>query len=474
MPEMQIPEKLRPLVEIPKRIKVIIGGRGSAKSTTVADILVMKTQTEKAKVGCFREYQNSIEDSVHSLLKEEIERLQVPGFQIGKSYIDHEDGGKFRFRGLSMSIAAVKSMQGFKYFWVEESQFLSASSIKILTPTVRLEDSEIWLTGNVMSSADPFSQRFIVPYLSELLRDGYYEDDMHLIIFINHADNPWFPAVLEQERLHDFETLDRALYDHIWEGAFNDSVEDSIISAEWFDACVDAHIKLGFKPRGAKIVSHDPSDLGPDDKGLVCRHGSVILEAIEKKFGDVNEGCDWATEYAIANQADLFTWDGDGLGLSLKRQVATAFDGKKVQIEMFRGSSGPENSDDIYEDPGVSVGEDEKRMTNHETFKNRRAQFYWKLRDRVYNTYLAVSKGQYKDPDTLISFSSEIKDLQNLRSELCRIPRKPNGNGLIQIMTKIEMKKLLKIKSPNLADSVMMSLVTPGTKSNKIGYRPTR
>ena len=82
MPEMQIPEKLRPLVEIPKRIKVIIGGRGSAKSTTVADILVMKTQTEKAKVGCFREYQNSIEDSVHSLLKEEIERLQVPGFQM--------------------------------------------------------------------------------------------------------------------------------------------------------------------------------------------------------------------------------------------------------------------------------------------------------------------------------------------------------------------------------------------------------
>ncbi|MCP3940548.1 MAG: PBSX family phage terminase large subunit [Desulfobacteraceae bacterium] len=474
MPTMQIPDKLLPLIQIPKRFKIIVGGRGSAKSTTVADIMSMKVQTEKAKVGCFREYQNSIEDSVHALIEEEIERLKIPGYTIGKSFIDHGRGGKFRFRGLARSIGGVKSMQGFKYFWIEEAQFLSASSIKILTPTVRVKDSEIWFTANVMSSADPFSQRFIVPFQKYLDRDGYYEDDMHLIIVINHSDNPWFPAVLEQERKHDFETLDRALYDHVWEGKYNDSIENSIIKTEWFDACIDAHKKLGFKPRGAKIASHDPSDLGPDDKGFALRHGSVFTEVTSQAFGDVNEGCDWATDLAIEHRADEFVWDCDGLGLSLKRQVKDSLKGKHCNYQMFKGSWGVENPDEIYEDPEKLVTEETKRETNNETFKNRRAQYYWMLRDRIYRTYLAVIKGQYIDPDTMISFSSNIKDLQQLRSEICRIPRKPNGNGLIQIMTKLEMKRLLKIESPNLADAVMMSLITPEIKSNNVGYRPRR
>jgi phage terminase large subunit len=461
MLKMQIPKKLLPILNKPKRIKIAIGGRGSAKSTTFADILAMKAQTEAAKVGCFREYQNSIEDSVHALLAAEIERLQIPGFSIGKATIDHQSGGKFRFKGLARSIDAVKSMHGFKYFWIEEAQFLSKDSIKILTPTVREEDSEIWFSGNPMSSADPFSQRFIVPYLTELKRDGYYEDDMHLIIFVNYNDNPWFPDVLEQERRHDFKTLDRALYDHVWEGAFNDSVENSIILAEWFDACVDAHEHLGFKSLGAKIVSHDPSDLGPDDKGLCLRYGSVILDAMAEKYGDVNEGCDWATGYAAENNADWFTWDGDGLGVSLRRQIQEAFEGTKTEVEMFRGSNSTENPDSVYQEPGKVLPDDAKRRTNRETFRNLRSQRYWMLRDRVYNTYLAVTQNQYIDPDQMISFSSKIQDLQKLRSELCRIPRKPNSRGLIQIMTKDEMKRLLKIESPNIADAVMMSLMTP-------------
>ncbi|MBT4876375.1 MAG: PBSX family phage terminase large subunit [Desulfobacula sp.] len=474
MPAMDIPEKLLPLIEIPKRFKVIIGGRGSAKSTTIGDIMAMKVQTEAAKVGCFREYQNSIEDSVHALLQEEIERLAIPGFIIQKSYIDHNDGGKLRFRGLARSIGGIKSMQGFKYFWVEEAQFLSKDSIKILTPTVRVEDSEIWFTGNVMSSADPFSQRFIVPYQTALDRDGYFEDDMHLIIIVNHSDNPWFPAVLEKERKYDYETLERALYDHVWEGKYNDSIENSIISADWFDACIDAHKKLGFKPRGAKIASHDPSDLGPDDKGLAFRHGSVFLDAQSKKFGDVNDGCDWATDFAIENGADHFVWDCDGMGVSLRRQVRDSFKGKAIKAVEFKGSNGVENPDEIYEDPGKMITDENKSRSNYETFRNRRAQYYWYLRDRVYRTYLAVIKGQYFDPDTMISFSSDIKDLQQLRSEICRIPRKPTGNGLIQIMTKIEMKRLLKIESPNLADAVMMSLITPEIETNNVGYRPKR
>ena len=457
---MQVNDKLIPLLTKKKRFKIVIGGRGSGKSQGVADCLLLKGQEAPLKAGCFREFQNSISDSVHSLLVEEIERIGLTGFSNTNNDISSIGGSEFKFKGLARNPDSVKSMHGFQVFWVEEAQSTSAESLKLLTPTLRTEDGEIWLTGNPMSSADPFSQRFIVPFQAELQKNGYYEDDLHLIIVLNWRDNPWFPNSLDQERKWDYKNLPRNLYNHIWEGHFNDSVENSIIPVEWFEAAIDAHKKLGFKPKGQKIVSHDPSDLGDDAKGLCFRHGSVVLDIQELITGDVNDGCDWATDYAINNNADLFVWDGDGLGVSLKRQVSEALDGKRIDKSMFKGSEGVDYPSQIHM-PDEKGKSSEVQRTNKDTFKNKRAQYYWSLRDRFYNTYRAVEKGEYVDPDLMISLSSEIPFLEKLRSEVCRIPKKPNGNGLIQILNKDEMKRL-KIPSPNMADSLMMSMRTAG------------
>lgn len=457
MPKFQIPEKLLPFLNTKKRFKIAYGGRGGGKSETFAATFAMKAHAEKALVACFREYQNSIDDSVYSLIRSCIQKYDFPGFDINKSTITHKDGGGFRFKGLARSIEGIKSMHGTRYFWVEEGQFLSEESLRILTPTLREKDSELWISANPMSSADPFSQRFIVPFQAQLDNKGYHEDDLHLIIKVNYNDNPWFPKVLEDERRFDFVHLPRAMYDHVWEGSFNDHVEYSIILAEWFDACVDAHTKLGFKPEGAVVVSFDPSDLGTDDKALVKRQGSVILDAKLKKVGDVNEGCEWAAGYANYHGVDTFIWDADGMGVSLRKQVQDAFKGKKVDMQPFRGSSAPLHPGRVYQD--IRLGSDSRR-TNRDTFKNRRAQYYWILRDRMFQTYLAVEKGQYVDPEKMLSISSDIKLLPQLRSEICRVPRKPLGSGMIQILSKVEMKKL-KIQSPNLSDATMMSLLEP-------------
>ena len=65
------------------------------------------------------------------------------------------------------------------------------------------------------------------------------------------------------------------------------------------------------------------------------------------------------------------------------------------------------------------------------------------------------------DPDEMISINSEgVDDLAGLRSQICRIPKKDNPNGLIQIMSKKDMKTL-GIDSPNESDSVMQSLFSP-------------
>ena len=452
--QLQIPAKLKPFISTRKRYKVAYGGRGGAKSMTFADMLAHKAQVEQALVGCLREFQNSLDDSVYALLKSEIKRLKIPGFKSLHNKIKHELGGGFRFRGLARSIDAIKSMFGFKYFWLEEGQFISADSLKILTPTLREEDSELWISANPMSAADPFSERFINPYQRELDANGFYEDDMHYIVKINHNDNPWFPDTLEQERQHDYKSLPRALYDHIWEGAFNDSVENALIKAEWFDACIDAHLELGFEPLGTRVASHDPSDEGVDSKGYAFRHGSVVLEVLEKVTGDINEGCDWATGLAIQSEVDVFLWDCDGLGIGLNRQINKVFEGKQTLVAQYKGSEQVDNPEAPYEPADkISI---QNQKTNKQAIKNCRAQYYFELRNRIYRTYMAVTQHIYTDPDTLVSFSSDITDLTLLRSELCRLPIKPNPNGMFELYTKEEMLKKFKIPSPNLADSVKM------------------
>ena len=458
MPDFEIPEKLHPVMATDARLVVIIGGRSSAKSETMARILLLKAQTERADVLCGREYQNAIEDSVHKLLTGLLEDIGVKGVEYTDHKIDFAGGGSFRFKGFSRNSSAVKSAQGFKYSWIEEAQDLSEKSLDDLLPTIRANDSKLFFTANPQASADPFSKRFIVPFQKELARDGFYQDDMHLIIMMNWRDNPWH-GELEGQRLWDKENFSRAKYDHIWEGAFNDSVNDAIIKAEWFDAAIDAHVKLGFKPQGIKIVAHDPSDLGADAKGLVYRHGSVIMDVCEKSDGDVNDGCDWATDYAIKVGADAFVWDGDGLGVSLKRQVAEAFQGKKIDYNMFKGSEGTRLPNAMYQ--ADVHGVQGKSRSNKDTFRNKRAQYYIKLRDRFYSTYLAIEKGQYINPDELISISSDISTLQQFRSEICRVPLKQNSNGYIQIMSKVDMKTKMKLASPNLSDSAMMVLDVP-------------
>lgn len=471
-PDVFIPAKAEPAFVSDKRFIVLLGGRGSSKSVTIADMCLVDTKDNGAKNYCLREHQTSIKNSVYSLLKDEIKRLQLDNFEVLNTSISHKEEDAFEFAGLARNVDNIKSSHGFKRFYVEEAQFISQDSLDQLTPTARrkpkrglpgqadeydLEDVSIVFVANPGSSEDPFSKRFIVPFQHDIDKHGFYEDDLHLIIKMNYTDNPWFEeSGLEPERQWDYENRSRAAYDHIWLGAYNDDVEDAIILPEWFDACIDAHIKLGFKAQGAKIASHDPSDTGPDNKGYVARHGSVVVDVQEKETGNVNEGGHWAADLAIQQGIEYFSWDGDGMGAALNEQISNDFKGKATRLVMFKGSEGPDNPEATYK-PAFKAPIAEQK-TIGETFKNKRCQYAFELRDRIYNTFRAVVFNEYHDPDTLISFSSEIELLPKLRSETCRIPLKPNGNGYLTLYTKDEMKTKFKIASPNLFDPLMMGM----------------
>ena len=137
MPSLQIPAICERVLTTSARLIVLIGGRGSAKSETAARILLMKAQTEAADVLCGREYQNSIDDSVHKVLCELIAKLGMQGTSTTDKKIDFIGGGGFRYKGFARNSAAVKSAQGFKYSWIEEADSLSEQSIEDLLPTIR-------------------------------------------------------------------------------------------------------------------------------------------------------------------------------------------------------------------------------------------------------------------------------------------------------------------------------------------------
>jgi len=501
--------KLYPVLTKSKRIKIIVGGRGSTKSTGIADYVASKMYNGELWC-CARENQNSIEESVHRTILDEISRLGLDGFEDTKTSIKHESGGRSFYRGLARNITSLKStLSGVDGLWIEEGEDISENTLRVLTASVRLNakdtekligdkdiksiddleklliDSnikmpEIIITMNRGARTGAVAQKWLSRAEKELKRCGYYEDDLIMVVEMNYTDMPkkWFIASgLEQERLDDKEKLTVAAYESKWLSGYLDEVENSIIKPEWFDAAIDAHkidrLKEVFKPMGAKIAAHDPFDDGGDSAGFVLRHGSIVTHVKEKKTGEIDECCDWATNLAKNLGVDMFVWDGDGMGTGLKRQVSINLDGTKTDYQIFKGSLsgiGQDNAEQIYQD---DFGNKKSNKTFAESFKNNRAQYYIKLKDRIYNTYLCVVKNKYIATDDMISFDSDgIESMDLLRSELCRIPLKNNNNGLLQIMSKQEMKSN-GIQSPNLADSVMMSMINPVKKKQfkKIQYR---
>lgn len=492
-PVVYIPAKLEAIAKSRKRFIIVIGGRGSGKSVGIADLCLIDAKDTGTKTYCLREYQTSIKNSIFSLLKDEISRLEFDGFEVQSNGIKYGEEDAFQFAGLSHNVDSIKSAHGFRRFEIEEAQFISDDSLTALTPTARkkpkkgmptvmeevedvdgLANVSMVFIANPSSSEAPFSKRFINPFKEHLDKHGVYEDDLHLIVVMNYTDNPWFKdSGLEEERQWDFQYRSRAMYDHIWMGAFNDSVENALIMSEWFDACVDAHKKLGFVASGARISAHDPSDTGPDSKGFAARHGSVIEMVKEMETGTVNEGGHWAASEAIQYQSDAFAWDGDGMGIALTEQMSHDFDGKHTVLTVFRGSESPDFPDAIYAPAMVSPVAHQK--TNSDTFRNKRAQYYFELRDRCYRTYRAVVHGEYHDPAKMISFDSSIELLSKLRAELCRMPIKPSGNGLFELYTKAEMKSKFKMASPNLADSVMILMrYVPQVRAKPVIPRPMK
>lgn len=267
--------KLADVIFKPKRYLFIRGGRGSGKSWSVARALLIKAFSRPERILCTREVQNSIKQSVHQLLKDQIEELGLSQFfQVLETEIRGLNGSAFYFSGLSdQTSTSIKSFEGCTIVWCEEAQTISKKSWRILTPTIRAENSEIWATYNPELESDETHQMAVINPSPNTIS-----------IEVNYPDNPWFPEVLEEERKHAQTTMSAADYAHVWEGKCLPAVAGAIYFDEM--ALAEEQGRIREVPADPLLKVHAVWDLGWNDSMsivLVQRSASElrIIDYIE-------------------------------------------------------------------------------------------------------------------------------------------------------------------------------------------------
>ena len=227
----------------PVRHRVLLGGRGGAKSWTIAQKLVERAILRPERILCAREYQNSIRDSSKKLIEDIIVSAGFGStgngfFTFTDNEIRGRNGSVFIFVGLTGRDTAIKSYEGLTLAWIEEAASVSQLSIDALIPTVRREGSEIWWSYNPRFPTDP---------VDCLFRGSENPPPGSIVREVGFRDNPWFPEVLRRDMKYD-ERRDPDKYAHVWEGKYVQRNETKVFS-KWWSTCFstprDAVVRFG-------------------------------------------------------------------------------------------------------------------------------------------------------------------------------------------------------------------------------------
>jgi phage terminase large subunit len=250
----KFPRAFEPLIKQRARYKFIRGGRGSAKSWSVARWFLIEATTARHRYLCTREVQHTLKQSVHQLLRDQIEKLGLGHFfTVTEAEIRGRNDSLFSFAGLSdLTADGLKSYEGYDRVWNEEGQTTSEESWGKLDPTIRVDGSEIWTTYNPELETDATHVRAVIDPMPDTMS-----------IEMNWSDNPWFPASLEKVRAHAEKTMKPADYKHTWGGRCKPAVTGAI----YFDEVSDAEEKGRFTrvPYDPHLKVHTIWDLGFND-----------------------------------------------------------------------------------------------------------------------------------------------------------------------------------------------------------------
>ncbi|MEQ5430520.1 PBSX family phage terminase large subunit [Providencia huaxiensis] len=227
---IEIPPKLIPAFEGDYRYRCSHGGRGSAKTRTFALMTAIRgymaaMNGQSGVILCAREYMNSLEESSMEEVKQAIRSVPWLNdfYELGEKYIRTKCRSvSYVFAGLRHNLDSIKSKARILIAWVDEAESVSEIAWTKLAPTVREAGSEIWVTWNPERDGSATDKRF-----------RKNPPDNAVVVEMNYDDNPWFPSVLEDERLNDQARLDSATYAWIWEGAYLENSDKQVLANKY-------------------------------------------------------------------------------------------------------------------------------------------------------------------------------------------------------------------------------------------------
>lgn len=217
MSEVQIPAAFRDLFDPQYRDYAYFGGRGGAKSHSIAGALVIQAAASPLRVVCAREIQESLRDSVKQLIEDKISDYGLEDhFESLRDETRAKNGGRFVYKGMWRNPDALKSLEGADVFWGEEANRFSARSIRLIRPTMRKPGSRMVWSWNPEFDHDP---------VDFLFRGPAGPPPNSLVREVSWRDNPWFgdtPLMAEME--NDYR-VDPAMAEHVWGGQYVSAVD---------------------------------------------------------------------------------------------------------------------------------------------------------------------------------------------------------------------------------------------------------
>ena len=405
--KIEIAEIFKPLLSENWRVKFYYGGRGGGKSYAFADSLLLLGRQKKLFIACLREIKDSIKDSVYKLLCDRISAWGLNDYKVFESRIENKiTGTKFIFRGLrDQDINNIKSLEGVDIAWIEEAHTITKKSWDILSPTIRKNGSEIWISMNREEENDPL---WVVL--------GSKPDERTLVRKVNYYDNPFCPDELrlQAEKCRQTSPDD---YAHIWLGEPIRQGDYKLISS--------ADVRAAFAPKmdgstSPLVIGLDIARFGDDQTSFCFRRGRWCQKfASYKKLDNV----------AVANLTTNFIreYQPYRIFMDIGGQGAGVYDILKDRgfAEVIRG---------------VYFGE---KALNEERYYNRRAEMWDAIRQWL------ISK-----PAVQLPSDEELSD------DLTSVNKQYDRRGRLKLEEKDELKKRLG-RSPDKADALALTFAEP-------------
>ena len=407
---LQMADKMRPFITDINKYRYFMaeGGRGGGKSQALARIILYLGDQRKLRIVCGRETQNSIAESVYSLMCDIIREYNLP-YDILSTKIRHKESGTvINFRGFrEVGSFNIQGMENCSIVWVDEAQALTTTTLQRLIPTIRRDDAKLFFTMNRHEEHDP---------VYEFLYGR--EDCCH--VHLNYYDNPFCTQALKDEAEVCKAKSDKD-YRHIWLGEPLLQLEDAVFTyRELKDTVTKRHdLKDAY---GYRIAGFDIARYGDDQCAAVVlqQRGALHWEMIYVDtwdHTDLNYTSGRILTTSVQQHADRNVIDEDGMGAG--------------NLDTLRHGRGLDN---FVGFKNLSLGYDKDKQ-----YGNCRTRAVYKLKEMVTNGHMVIT-----DEDTI--------------RELCTLKYKYDHYQRKILISKDVMRSKFNIKSPNMADALIMAV----------------